>query len=159
MASVVSRAGSLSCEAPLALSARKCALTEFCSLRGNLAGEVWKQGEGAQERREAKGQEPKRKGEPGGVELECRKERPNRLEEAEATSAWDLLADLEFSLKSNKSGLGARDQLSPFQKRPWGSLLSVTLGFCNVTLLPIQPPNSRIWRKATHTGRFSRAFV
>lgn len=82
---------------------------------------TWQEGFGSkerelQERREAKGQEPKRKGEPGGVELECRKEWPNRLEEAEATSAWDLLADLEFSLKSSKNGLGARDQLSPFQK-------------------------------------------
>lgn len=45
------------------------------------------------------------------------KKGPNRLEKAEATSAWDLLADLEFSLKSNTNGLGAGDQLRPFQRQ------------------------------------------
>lgn len=44
------------------------------------------------------------------------KKGPDRLEKAEPTSAWDLLADLECSLKSDKNGLGVRDPLSPFQR-------------------------------------------
>lgn len=59
-----------------------------------------------------RGLEPERKGKPAVAEQECRKLRGKkgsnhgqREEPMDATSAWALLADLEFSLKSNKKAL------------------------------------------------------
>lgn len=102
------------------MSARKCAPTEFCSLRGNLAEEIFKERRG-RSRRGARTEAKSQRGRESLLELSWNAESSekkglDRLGKAEATSAWDLLADLKCSLKSNKNGLGARDPLSPFQR-------------------------------------------